>query len=71
MQVRIYQPSQTAMQSGHARTHIWVVVPVLTTKREPEPLMGWASANDAFSTLRGKLRFNTVEAAVSFAARNG
>jgi hypothetical protein len=71
MRVRIYQPAKTAMQSGRAGTHDWLLEPVLATPRMPEPLMGWVSAGDTLSELQRRLRFATREEAVAFAARNG
>jgi hypothetical protein len=71
MRVRIYKPSKSAMQSGRAKTGSWLLEPELLTPRTPEPLMGWASADDTFSELRGRLSFRTSEEAVSFAKHHG
>ncbi len=71
MRVRIYKPAKSAAQSGRAKTHGWLLEPELLTPRTPEPLMGWVSAGDTLSELRGKLRFDTQEEAVAFANRNG
>ena len=67
--VRIYQPAKTAMQSGTAKTRAWVLEYEPATPREPDPLMGWASANDTLNEVY--LRFDTLEAAVAFAKRRG
>jgi hypothetical protein len=69
MKVRIYQPSKTAMQSGRARTHAWVLEYEVATPRRPEPLMGWISAGDTLNQVR--LRFETKEEAIAFAVRKG
>ncbi|MDX2028732.1 MAG: ETC complex I subunit [Alphaproteobacteria bacterium] len=71
MRVRIYKPAKTAAQSGRAKTHEWLLEPELLTPRTPEPLMGWVSAADTFSELRGRLRFASAEEATAFADRNG
>jgi len=67
--VRIYQPSKTAMQSGTAKTRSWVLEYEPATPREPDPLMGWASAADTLNEVR--LKFETLDAAVAFARKRG
>jgi ETC complex I subunit-like protein len=67
--VRIYRPSKTAMQSGIAKTRRWVLEYEPATPREPDPLMGWASAGDTLNEVR--LKFETLEAAVEFARKHG
>lgn len=69
MNVRIYQPSKTAMQSGRAKTHHWVLEYEIETPRRPEPLMGWISSGDTLNQVR--LRFETKEEAIAFAERKG
>lgn len=71
MQVRIYQPTKSAMQSGRGKQKAWLVEPCLLTARTPEPLMGWASAGDTLGELRNKLRFATKDEAIIFAAKQG
>ncbi len=71
MQFRILQPAKSASQSGRAGLKGWVILPVLATAREPEPLMGWIAAGDSLSELGGKLRFATQEEAIAFATRQG
>jgi len=71
MRVRIHKPPKNAMQSGRAGTDEWRIAPVLATPRTPEPLMGWVSADDTFTELFYRLRFDTAEEAVAFAQRNG
>ncbi len=71
MKVRIYQPAKSAMQSGRAKTRNWLIEPCLETKRQPEPLMGWTAADDTFTELYGKLKFESAEAAASFAQGKG
>lgn len=69
MRARIYQPAKTAMQSGTAKTHTWVLEFAPASAREVDPLMGWTSSSDTQSQVR--LRFPTKEAAVEYAQENG
>ena len=66
---RIYRPAKTAMQSGLATTHKWVLDYEPASPREPDPLMGWASAQDTLNEVH--LRFDSLEAAIEFARKNG
>ena len=67
MQVRIYKPAKTAMQSGQRNTKEWLLESEPAPK-EIDPLMGWTSSRDMRSQL--KLRFATKEEAISYAERN-
>jgi hypothetical protein len=49
MRARIYQPAKTAMQSGTAKTHQWVLEFAPASAREVDPLMGWTSSSDTQS----------------------
>ncbi len=69
MAARIYKPTQTAMQSGAARTKEWVLEYEPEAPREIDPLMGWTSSRDMRSQLR--LSFATKEEAIAYAERNG
>ena len=69
MKARIYQPAKTAMQSGRAKTHSWVLEFDVSDRRFVEPLMGWSGARDTLGQLT--LRFPTQEAAVAYANRHG
>jgi len=66
---RIYQPAKTAMQSGRAKTHKWVLEYEPATRRAPDPLMGWSSAGDTLNEVQ--LRFATLDEAVAFAKQHG
>jgi len=66
---RIYRPTKTAMQSGTAKTRKWVLDYEPATPREPDPLMGWASAGDTLNEVH--LRFDTLEEAVAFVKKHG
>ena len=69
MRARIYQPAKTAMQSGTAKTHLWVLEFSPASERGIDPLMGWTSSSDTQSQVR--LRFETREAAEAYAAEKG
>lgn len=69
MRARIYQPAKTAMQSGSAKTHQWVLDFAPASEREVDPLMGWTSSSDTQSQVR--LKFETRAAAEAYAAENG
>lgn len=69
MRARIYKPARTAMQSGTAKTHIWVLEYAPASAREVDPLMGWTSSSDMESQVR--LRFPTKEAALAYAQDKG
>lgn len=57
------------MQSGLAKTEKWLLEYELTSRREPESLMGWVSSGDTLNQVR--LKFDTMEGAVDFARKNG
>ena len=69
MRARIYRPAKTAMSSGMAKTHQWVLEYAPASAREIDPLMGWTSSDDTQSQV--KLRFDSKEAALDYAADNG
>jgi ETC complex I subunit conserved region len=64
---RIFKPAKTAMQSG-ARVRKWVLAYEPATRRQPDPLMGWISAEDTLNEVR--LHFEAMEEAVAFATKN-
>lgn len=67
--VRIYKPAKTAMQSGEARTKLWVLEFEPGAARTPDPLMGWTSSLDTQRQV--KLEFDTLDEAVAYATREG
>ena len=69
MQVSIYKPAKTAMQSGQGKTRDWVLDYEPEEPRVVESLMGWTSSGDMKGQLR--LRFDTKEEAVAYAERHG
>jgi len=69
MRARIFQPPKTAMQSGWANTHEWVLEFLPTTPRQPDALMGWSGGGDTQTQV--KLTFETRDEAIAYAQRAG
>ncbi len=69
MTARIYQPPKSAMQSGRAGTHHWVLEFEPSEPRRADPLMGWIGSADTQRQVR--LSFATREEAVAYAQRQG
>jgi len=69
MQVRIFQPAKTAMQSGRANTRRWVLEFEPESARQIEPLMGWTSSGDTKGQLR--LWFDNKDEALAYAHKHG
>ena len=69
MAARIYRPAKTAMSSGEARAQRWVLEYEPERPKTIEPLMGYTSSDDMKSQIR--LEFDSKEAAVAYAERNG
>ena len=69
MSARIYKPAKTAMQSGVAKTHRWVLEFAPSESRTKDPLMGWTGSGDMQSQLR--LTFETLDAAKHYAEKHG
>jgi predicted DNA-binding transcriptional regulator YafY len=69
MPARIYKPAKTAMQSGTAKTHDWVLEYAAASGRDVDPLMGWTSSTDMQSQVR--LRFESKDTALAYAAAHG
>ena len=66
--VVIAQRQLKTLQSGQRLTHQWQIT-WKNTERWSNPLMGWTSTADPMTNV--KLNFDTQEAAVAFAERNG
>ena len=64
---RIYRPAKTAMQSGRAKTRRWVLEYEPASRRDPDPLMGWSSAQDTLNQVQ--LRFDSLDEAIAFAKK--
>jgi len=70
MQVRIYRPAKTPMQSGRAgNAKAWVLEYEPVAPKQPDHLMGWLGSADTTSQLR--IKFASSEEAVAFAKRKG
>lgn len=69
MRARIYKPSRNAMQSGTAKSKVWVLEYAPSSAREVDPLMGWTSSSDTQSQV--KLRFDSQKAAEDYAKDHG
>jgi len=66
---RIYRPAKTAMSSGHANAQQWRLEFEPERAKTIEPLMGYTSSDDMNSQIR--LEFDSKEAAIAYAERNG
>lgn len=69
MQVRIYQPPKSAMQSGRANTRRWLLEYEPETAKSLDPVMGWTASLDTNEQLR--MWFGSKEEAVDYATRKG
>ena len=67
---RIYKPAKTAMQSGRAKTHLWVLEFEPSAAKRPDRLMGWVGSAD-MQCDQVRLKFPSREEAASFAERHG
>jgi hypothetical protein len=69
MTARLYKPTKTAMQSGRAKTHEWVLEFEGTERKRQDPLMGWAGSRDTQTQVF--LNFPSQEAAIAYCAKHG
>jgi hypothetical protein len=69
MRARIYRPARNAMQSGKARTKLWLLEYEAEAPRTIDPLMGWTSSGDMRQQVT--LEFDTAEEAIAYADANG
>lgn len=69
MTARIFRPAKSAMSSGMAKTHDWVLEFPNESGRDVDPLMGWTSSSDTQAQVR--MRFATKEAAMEYAKDRG
>ena len=65
----IYRSPKSAMQSGRANTHEWVLRFEPAEAKRIDPLMGWWGSGDTRGQL--KLTFPTAEAAMAYAEAKG
>ncbi len=66
---RIYRSPKSAMQSGRARTHEWVLQFEPAEPKRIDPLMGWFGSGDTRAQVR--LAFATADDAVAYAEAKG
>lgn len=69
MPAKIYRPAKTAMQSGKAKTNLWVLEFDQERARVIDPLMGYTGSGDMRQQL--KLNFESRELAEAYAKREG
>lgn len=69
MQVRIYRPAKSAMQSGQGKSQDWVLEHEPSAPKAIDPLMGWTGSRDPQSQVR--MTFASLEAALDYAKRLG
>ena len=69
MDVRIYRPAKTAMQSGLGNTRKWVLEFEPGAPQVIDPLMGWTGSADTKGQVR--LKFGSKTEAMAFADKHG
>ena len=69
VEVRIYQPAKTAMQSGRGNVRNWVLEFEPAARKKTDSLMGWVGSADTQGQV--KMRFTSKEEAIDFAERKG
>ena len=69
MMARIFKPSKSAMQSGPAKTDMWVLEFDTNSSKKIEPLMGWTGSSDTQGQVR--LTFETKEEALAYVEKHG
>ena len=65
VEVIIYRPAKTSMQSGLAKTKKWILEFKQGQKKINDPLMGWVGGGS--TTAQVKLYFPSLEEAVAYA----
>jgi hypothetical protein len=66
---RIHCPMGSAMQSGKAKTHGWILEFAPSERRKLDPVTGWFGSGDTRAQLR--ISFSSREAAEAYARANG
>ena len=69
MEVRIFKPAKTAMQSGRGKTKDWVLEFEPLDRGTPDPLMGWVGSADTRKQVR--LTFDSADEAIAYAEKHG
>jgi hypothetical protein len=69
MQVKIYQPTKTATQSG-TKVAPWILEPVFEANHKSvNNIMGWTSSDNSLAQI--KLKFNSSQDAAQYAKGKG
>ena len=63
--VVIYKPTKSAMQSGLATNKFWILKYISYSKTNLDPLMGWSGSDDTSKQIN--LKFNSKEEAIDYA----
>ena len=69
MLARIFQPARNAMQSGQAKTKVWILEFAPEEARKVDPLMGWTSSGDTQAQVH--LTFDSRQDALDYAEAKG
>ena len=69
MEVRIFKPAKTAMQSGRGKIKEWVMEFEPTDRSTPDDLIGWVGSRDTRKQV--VLHFGSKDEAVAYAKKNG
>ncbi len=69
MRARIYKPARSAMQSGTAKTHEWLLEMAPQAPKKRDPLMGWSGSKGTANQI--KMRFKSKEEAMQYAIDRG
>mgnify|MGYP000076623339 FL=1 len=68
-EARIYQPTKTAMQSGHANSRRWVLEFEPSGRKDHDLLMGWVGSADTLGQVC--IKFESKDEAIAFATKKG
>ena len=66
---RIYQPPKSAMQSGRAGTHLWLLEYAPSEAKVLDALTGWVGSGDMRRQIH--LQFESREQAIAYAEAQG
>ncbi len=69
MEVRIFKPAKTAMQSGRGKTQGWIMEFEPSDRASPDDLIGWVGSADTRKQVT--LTFGSMDEAIAHAKRNG
>lgn len=69
MAAHIYQQPKSAMQSGRAKTHQWILEYISSDRKVADPLTGWAGSKDTDQQI--KLKFDSLDMAKAYCEDKG